>query len=424
MQFRSSLALAATTVLLITACGNNAASTRPSTAASTSASVAPATASAAAPSAAAPSATTAAASASAPAASASAGTGGSAAAGEWKIGVVADVGTVDDKNFNQYSYEGAQLGAQAVGAEDPQFVVPASNSEYAGDIQNFIDQDYNLIVTVGFNLNTDTLKAAKANPDVWFIGVDQSACVDETGAPDPDFGCAGNASQLLPNFVGLQYQEDQAGYLAGIVAASLSENKSVGAIGGINSVPAVVRYIQGYELGAKSVDDSTKVSTGYVSTSDFGVAFNNPGEGKNYADQFIQTNHPDVLFQVAGKTGNGVLESACNNDLVGIGVDVDQWLSLNADTDAKYQCIVTSAEKHLSNSVQMTIQQIASGSVPEVDPFGALHFNATNDGIGISPEHDSKGLITSDIQTLIDNAIAGMKDGSLVTCPENCGTAQ
>lgn len=336
-----------------------------------------------------------------------------------------DVGTVNDKNFNQYSFEGAKLGAHNIGASDPQYVVPATSNDYAPDIQNFVGGGYNLIVTVGFNLNTDTLKAAKANPNIKFIGVDQNACIDENGDPDPNFGCKGDASQLLPNFVGLQYQEDQAGYLAGIVAASITKNNTVAAIGGINLVPAVVRYIQGFELGAQSVSKKVTVKTGYVSTSDFGVAFNNPGAGKDYADQFIQTNHPDVVFQVAGNTGNGILESACNNNLYGIGVDVDEWLSLSADTDPTYQCIVTSAEKHLSNSVAATVQQLYLGQDLGLDPLGSLHFNASNNGIGISPEHDTKGLITADIQTAVDTATAAMQaDPPLVTCPENCGTAQ
>ena len=340
--------------------------------------------------------------------------------GAWKIGVVTDVGTVDDKNFNEYSYQGAQNGAVLIGAQPPDVVVPADASEYASDINNFIDNGYNLIITVGFNLNADTLAAAKANPDVWFIGVDQSLCLDANGENDASFACAGDASQLVPNFVGLQYQEDQAGYLAGIVAANVSQNANVAAIGGINLVPAVVRYIQGFEKGAKSVNKDITVNTGYVSTSDFVVAFNNPGEGKNYADQFIATNHPDVVFQVAGKTGNGILESACSNNLIGIGVDVDQWLSLNAASDPTYGCILTSAEKHLSASVSATILKVAAGTVQQ-GPDGALHFNAANNGIGVSPEQDGKGLITPDIQAQIDQALSDMQNGTIKTCPDTCG---
>jgi basic membrane protein A len=392
MRTRSiGLSLLATLALVVSAC-NNGASTAPSTgtqsqpASSEAASTNPAT----------------------PAPSSS-----------LKIGVVTDVGTVDDKNFNQYSYEGAQKGATDIGAPAPQVTVPKDSSEYAADIQAFIDQGYNIIVTVGFNLTNDTAAKAKANPDVWFIGVDQAPCVDENGDVDATFACKGDAAKLLPKYIGLQYQEDQAGYLAGIVAGSLSltKTKTVGAIGGINLVPAVVRYIQGYQLGAQSVDASIQVKTAYVSTSDFGVAFNDPGTGKTFANQFIQTNHPDVLFQVAGKTGNGVLEAACAAGIYGVGVDVDQWNSLSADTTPTYNCIVTSAEKHLSVSVEQTINAIAGGSAAG----GILHFNASNDGIGASAEHDGKGLITSDIQAKLDAALAAMKAGTLTTCPATCG---
>ena len=430
MRIRSSFAFAATTVLLVAACGGATTTPVPPTAAAPTPPAATAKAPTPPPATTTPvtpppaSTTPATTPPSAPATESAppATTGPSFTA--WKIGVVTDVGTVNDKNFNQYSYEGAKLGAFNIGAAVPQFEVPASSNDYAPDIQNFVSQGYNLIVTVGFNLNTDTLNAAKANPGVWFVGVDQNACVDATGAPDSTFACAGDASKLLPNFIGLQYQEDQAGYLAGIVSGSIAAHKNVAAIGGINSVPAVVRYIQGFQLGAMSVDPKMKVEIGYVSTSDFTVAFGNPGAGKDYADQFIQTNHPDVVFQVAGNTGNGILESTCNNGLYGIGVDVDEWLSLGADSEAKYNCIVTSAEKHLSSSVAATIQQLYLGQALGQDALGSLHFNASNDGIGYSPEHDGKGLITDAITALLNTAIAGMQDGSLKTCPDNCGSAQ
>jgi basic membrane protein A len=274
-------------------------------------------------------------------------------------------------------------------------------------------------VTVGFALADATATAALANPDVWFIGVDQAPCIDETGAPDPTFTCAGDLATLLPNFVGLQYAEDQAGYLAGIVAASISENGTVGAIGGIPLVPAVVKYLQGYELGALSVNPDINVVTDYVTESDFALAFNDPGAGRDFADLFIETNGPDVLFQVAGKTGNGVLEAACAAGIHGLGVDVDQWLSLNAEADPAYQCIVTSAEKKLASSVEQTIVAIDAGTQAP----GIAAFNAANGGVGISPENSGAGLITADIQAAIDTALQGMIDGTLVTCPENCGSA-
>ncbi len=406
MQVHKSFAFLATIAVLLVACAGPAATPTPApTAAVTpapTAAVTPAPTAAITP---------------APTAAVTPAPTSSAAASTWVVGVVTDVGTVDDKNFNEYSYNGAVAGAADIGAAEPDVAVPADSSQYASLIQNFLDSGHNIIVTVGFNLATDTAVAAKANPDVWFIGVDQAPCIDETGAPDSTFTCAGDLATLLPNFIGLQYAEDQAGYLAGIVAASISENGTVGAIGGINLVPAVVRYIQGYEMGAKSVNPDINVVSDYVSTSDFGVAFNDPGTGKTFADQFIQTNSPDVLFQVAGKTGNGVLEAACAAGIHGIGVDVDEWLSLAADTTPTYQCLVTSAEKHLASSVEQTINAINDGTAVA----GVAHFDATNDGIGVSEEHDAAGLITPDIQALLDAALAGMQDGSVVTCPDPCG---
>jgi basic membrane protein A len=377
------------------------------------ASASPSAAVSAAPSSAAPS--SAAPSSAAP--SESAATSPAASATALKIGVVTDVGTVDDKNFNQFSYEGAQKGASDVGAPAPQVVVPKDASEYAPDIKAFVDQGYNVIVTVGFNLTNDTIKAAKANPDVWFIGVDQAPlCIDEQGAPDPNFACKGDPATLLPKFVALRYAEDQAGFLAGSVAAGVSKAGKVGAIGGINSVPAVVRYIQGYELGAKSVNPNIEVDTAYVSTSDFTKAFNDPATGKTFAQQFINQKGVDVLFQVAGKTGNGVLQAACAANIVGIGVDVDQYQSLNAASDPTYKCILTSATKGLSTSVEDTIKAIAAGTAKG----GNVVYDASNAGIGLAPFTPSDA-VSADVQSKVQAALTGLQSGAIKSCPDKCG---
>ena len=338
-----------------------------------------------------------------------------------KIGVVTDVGSVNDHNFNQYSYEGAVAGATDIGAAKPQVVVPNSASDYAPDIQGFVSKNYDVIVTVGFNLTNDTIKAAKANPNIWFIGVDQAPlCITATGDPDTAATpkCAGDPATLLPKFIAIHYEEDQAGYLAGIVAAGVSKAGKVGAIGGINLVPAVVKYIQGFVLGAQSVNSSIQVDTGYVSASDFTKAFYNPGAGKAYAAQFISQKGDDVMFQVAGSTGNGVLQAACAANIIGIGVDVDEYLSLNAATTAGYGCILTSAEKHLSTTVESAVTQIAAGTAKG----GNVLYNAANNGIGLAPFTGSV-TVSADIQAKVAAALAAMQAGTLTTCPSNCGSA-
>ncbi len=337
----------------------------------------------------------------------------------FKIGVVTDIGTLNDKNYNEYSYKGASEGAAAIGAATPASIVPNDQSEYAADIQSFIDQKYDIVVTVGFNLTADTVKAAKANPTIKFIGVDQSKiCVTPDGAPDDKFECKGDAKALLPNYESIYYAEDQAGYLAGIVAAYASKTNSVGAIGGTTLCAPCVRYIQGYELGAKSVKADIKVKTAYVTNDFSAAAFNDPAGGKAFGQTFIKTNKPDVLFQVAGKTGNGIIEAACAAKIYGIGVDVDQWVSLGAPANA---CVITSAEKKLVVSVSAAIQAAAAGSFQP----GDVLYNAANDGIGVSDFHDQAKLFGPEVKTALDSALAAMKAGTLKTCPDTgCGVAK
>ena len=333
-----------------------------------------------------------------------------------KIGVATDIGTLDDKNYNEYTFKGAQAGATDLKATAPSSVVPKDSSEYIKDIQAFVDQGFDIIVTPGFNNATATTCEAHLNPTVWFIGVDQSPiCVDATGKLDPTFACKGVAKTAVPNYISLEYQEDQAGYLAGMVAASVSKTGIIGAIGGTSLCGPCIRYIQGYALGAQSINPSIKVFTAYVTNDFSNKAFNDPVTGTNFGQQFIGQNKPDVLFQVAGKTGNGILDAACSAGIYGIGVDVDQFLSYpNAD-----KCIVTSAEKHLTATVEATIKAIAAGTAVAGDNL----WNAANDGIGISDFHDKTSLISSDLQSKLAAALAAMKAGTpLKTCPTPCGS--
>jgi basic membrane protein A len=393
MRIRSTgLALFAGLSIFVAACSNGGASSSPA-------------ASAAAPS------TAASAEASAPA-SAPAST---APKSDLKIGVVTDVGTVNDKNFNEYTFVGAQQGAAAIGADPPPVVVPTSDADYAPLIQAFVDQDFDVIVATGFNLVPATAAAAKANPDIWFIGVDHAPCINATGDVDPTFAdCSGVVADLLPKYIAINYAEDQAGYLAGIVAGLATKSNVIGAVGGVSLCGPCIRYMQGYEMGAKSVNPGVTVKTTFVSDSDFRVGFADQAAGKTFGDQFITQNKGiDVLFQVAGLTGNGLIDAACAAKINAIGVDVDQHESYPASAP----CILTSAEKHLAVSVSDSIVGIADGTAKG----GLTFFNATNDGIGVSPFYDAASKVGPDTQAKLDEALAAMKAGTLKTCPEKCG---
>jgi basic membrane protein A len=331
-----------------------------------------------------------------------------------KVGVVTDVGQLEDKSFNQSSNEGAMAAAEAIGGEHD-VIVTQNISDYGQNIQQFIDNDFDVIVTVGFLIGTDTAIAAKANPETTFIGVDQGICLDAEGAPDPTFACEGDAPTLLPNYQGILFAEAQPGYLAGIIAASLSESGKIGAVGGTN-VPAVVNYWRGYENGAKSVNDAIEVL--YQETDpDPAKGFNDPTKGRAIAEQFLGQD-ADVIFQIAGLTGQGVLEAVCDADAHGIGVDVDQAVSL----PNLAPCIVTSAEKKLVDTVQAVVMSAADGTFEA----GPIAYDASSDppAIGLSDYHDNASLITPEIQALVDDALAKLTDGSLDPCsPVKCTVA-
>jgi basic membrane protein A len=314
-----------------------------------------------------------------------------------KIGLVTDVGTLDDRNFNQFSWEGALTGAAILGAPEPQSVITTDSSEYEGNIQSFIDEEYDIIVTVGFALGEATATAAADNPDTHFIGVDQFQAGDDAAV-----------GLGLANYESLIFNEAQAGYLAGIVAASISESGEVAVIGGSGTIPPVVNYARGFENGAASVNPDATVHIQYIS-DDLTVAFNDPTAGKTFADQFVQQNEDvDVIFQVAGKTGNGVLQSVEENGIYGIGVDVDQWQS----TPDSAECIVTSAEKKLTLAVSEGIVAVGEGSART----GNVFYGADNEGIGLAPFYQFEDLIDADIQAAVDDALAQMAAGDLDPC--------
>jgi hypothetical protein len=164
-----------------------------------------------------------------------------------------------------------------------------------------IDQKFN-IITVGFNLAGETTKAAKANPDVWFVGVDQSPiCVDAQGALDTTFACKGDAKTLCRSTSRCSSPR-QAGYLARIVASITKVNK-IGAIGGINSVPPVVRYIGATSSGRRrsiraSCQDGLRLDGDFTKPS-------TTRKGRR-SDPVHQGERRRRLFRSPVETGNGV----------------------------------------------------------------------------------------------------------------------
>ncbi|CAN5825097.1 hypothetical protein BH10CHL1_BH10CHL1_17560 [soil metagenome] len=309
-----------------------------------------------------------------------------AASGAFKIGLVTDVGRVNDRSFNQSAWEGVQQFGQANGmkeGDDYKYIETKDAKDYAENIQQFVDNGFNVIVTVGFAIGDATAKAAAANPDINFIGVDQFQAAE------------------VANVAGLIFHEDQSGFLAGALAAHLSKSGTIGAVLGTDSVPPVVRFKEGYEAGAKYINKDIKIISVY-NPKDISQAFNDPEWGAATAKQTIDQG-ADVIFGAGGNTGNGALQEVAGHaGLYCIGVDSDQWETV----PAAHPCLVSSAMKLITPGVQDLLTLAKDGKFKGGNVYG---------GAGLAPFHDFDAKIPADVKTALEKIDAGLKDGSIAT---------
>lgn len=299
------------------------------------------------------------------------------------IGLVTDVGEVDDKSFNQSAWEGAQQAAEALGAAEVNYIETANATDYGANIALFADQGYDIIVTVGFAMGEATIEAAGKYPDVDFIGVDQFQ------------------GEALPNVTGLVFNEDKAGYMAGVLAASLSQSGTIASVLGTNLVPPVVAFNEGYLNGARSVNPDINIIATYH-PGGLDVAFTDPEWGATTAQQAIDQG-ADVVFGAGGKTGNGALIQAAGNEGVWcIGVDSDQW----GTVPEAHACLVSSAMKLITPGVVDLATMSVNGEFPGGNFFGA---------VGLAPFHDHEAAVSQEIKDLLEKTNAGLLDGSIST---------
>jgi len=318
-------------------------------------------------------------------------TAGSTCTKTWKVGLVTDVGKLSDKSFNFDSFKGVQNAqADASLCVQGRAIESSVESDYPKNIGQFVDQNYDMIVTVGFKLGDATIKAAKANPNIKFVMVDFADFTDKTPPS---------------NLVGLLFKEDQPGFLAGALAGLLTKSNTIGAVAGLVTVPPVVHYVQGYQNGAKYTNPKIKVLTIYQPESG-AKDFNDPDWGKQQAVTFIGQG-ADIIFGVGGNTGNGGLLAAKEANKMCIGVDVDQFLSY-PDVDS---CLITSAEKHLDLAVKTAITGMVQGSFQA----GIITFDITNNGIGLAPFHNFDSQISADVKAKMQDIQAKLKSGAITT---------
>jgi basic membrane protein A and related proteins len=319
-------------------------------------------------------------------AAATATTGTGAGTGKkLKIGLVTDVGRLNDKSFNQTSWEGVQQAGSQLG-DEIKSIETVDTKDYDKNIQQFISDKYDVIVTVGFNMGEATVKAAKANPNVKFIGVDQF-----------------QADPAIPNLAGLIFNEDQAGYLVGVLAASVSKKANIGAVCGTDDVPPVWRYCEAYKNGAKSVNPKITVQVTYHSDVDITKTFVDPEWGKTTALSMIDKG-ADIVFGAGGQTGNGAIYAATERKVLAIGVDADQYFTIG---DEYKGALLSSAMKLLTPGVFNIIKDIHAGTFKGGNNVGT---------VGVAPYHDQAAAVSTGIQTKVETATKGIQDGSIKTC--------
>lgn len=296
------------------------------------------------------------------------------------VGLVSDVGTIDDKSFNQSAWEGVQGSI----ADEFDFIETQDSNDYATNIQTFIDQGYDVIVTVGFAIGEATVIAAGENPDVQFIGVDQFQ------------------GEAIDNVAGLIFPENQAGFLAGALAGLMTETNTVAQVLGTDLVPPVVAFKEGFEGGAKYTNPDIEIISTYH-PGGLDVAFTDPTWGADTARQAIDSG-ADVIFGAGGLTGNGALGEIAKEggSVFCIGVDSDQW---NTVPEAQ-PCLITSAMKLITPGVQNLIQAAADGSFAGGNAIGE---------VGLADYHDFSSVIPQDVQDQIADLTPKVLSGEVPT---------
>jgi basic membrane protein A and related proteins len=204
-----------------------------------------------------------------------------AASNAFKAGMVTDVGGIDDKSFNATSWKGVEDAIAQLGIEG-RYLESQQQTDYAKNITEFLQQNYNVIVTVGFLLGEDTSKFAQANPNVPFAIVDYGY--------DP----------VIPNVLALTFSTDQAAFMAGYVAASMTKSGKVGTFGGMD-IPTVTIFMKGFAQGVAYYNEKNGTKVEVLGTDFYVGNFESTDDGRR-AGESLMDEGADIIMPVAGLT--------------------------------------------------------------------------------------------------------------------------
>lgn len=295
------------------------------------------------------------------------------AATDLKVGLVTDLGGVEDQSFNQSAWEGLQRAAADFGVE-VNYLSSSTDADYAPNLETFVDEEYDLIISVGFLLADATRAAAEANPDVSFAIIDDTTCAD------------------LPNVTCMTFKAEQSSYLVGYVAGMMTEKNNIGFVLGMagdNMHP----FGYGYCAGAKDANPDVEIQMANANN------FGDPATGSTLTTNFV-TNGADIVFHAAGATGTGVISEAQAKGIMAIGVDSDQSY-LAPET------VITSAMKRVDNAVYGTVEALVNGTLEA----GVATFDINNGGVDIAPTQD---LLPEEVIKAVEEVKAKLESGEIV----------
>lgn len=270
---------------------------------------------------------------------------------ELKIGMVTDVGGVNDQSFNQSAWEGLlraeeELGIKVGYAESQQ------EADYAPNLEQLYDYDNDLIWGIGFMMADAILDAAETNPDQLYAIID-------------------NAYENTPeNVIGVLFKAEEASFLVGYIAGRMSKTGTVGFVGGIRGV-IIDGFDYGYTAGVAYANKDVEVLNQYADS------FSDQAKGKAIATQMYQ-NGADVIFHAAGGAGIGVIEAAKENDKYVIGVDRDQ-------SDLAPDHMITSAMKRIDNAMFNIAVDLQNGNLKGGQ---TITYGLADNGVDIAPSSD------------------------------------
>lgn len=291
---------------------------------------------------------------------------------EIKVGMVTDTGGVNDGSFNQSSWEGLKRAQEELGIQ-AKYLESKTDSDYGANIETFIDEEYDLIICVGFMLADATKAAAEANPDQRFAIIDDSS-ID------------------LPNVTCLMFKQAQASYLVGYVAGLTTEKDTVGFVIGMNTV-VMNEFGYGYCAGVLDANPDAKILQ-YNADS-----FADTAGGKSAATQMV-TNGADIIYHAAGGTGLGVIDGCKENGIWAIGVDSDQ--SIIAP-----ETILTSAMKRVDNASFDVSKAVCEGTLEG----GIITYDLAAAGVDIAPTTTN---LSDDVLKAVEDVKAKIISGEIV----------